>query len=200
MKENKEESKQNKTAKESVKRFALVAVALVLGFYVVADVIGLDSVPQVKAETNTNGSTNTGESANATTSKADENTSVVNGDVQEINTTLQSGSYPAITVQEGIPVVWTINVDKSNLNGCNNQIIIPKYNIQQKLEVGENVIKFTPTETGKFGYSCWMGMVRSSITVTSTNSNSDSQSPDTSSTPSSDSEIDNTGLPSGCCG
>lgn len=126
---------------------------------------------------------------------SEENISVVKDDVQEINTTLEAGSYPAITVQDGIPVVWTIQADKKSLNGCNNEIIIPKYNIRQKLSEGENVIQFTPTESGKFGYSCWMGMIKSSITVTT----GDSQ-PDILYDPNSETDIDNTGLPSGCCG
>ncbi|MDR3335812.1 MAG: heavy metal transporter, partial [Treponema sp.] len=30
---------------------------------------------------------------------------------------------------------------------------------------GENIIEFTPERAGKFSYSCWMGMIRSSIVV-----------------------------------
>jgi hypothetical protein len=31
--------------------------------------------------------------------------------------------------------------------------------------VGENVIRFTPDKAGVYPYSCWMGMITSSITV-----------------------------------
>jgi len=51
------------------------------------------------------------------------------------------------------------------LNGCNNEIIIPDYKIRQKLELGENIIEFTPTNTGTITYTCWMGMISSNITV-----------------------------------
>ena len=44
-------------------------------------------------------------------------------------------------------------------------LVIPEYGIQKGLAPGDNVIEFTPTETGTFPYSCWMGMIRSSITV-----------------------------------
>ncbi len=74
-------------------------------------------------------------------------------------------SYPNLVVKKGVPVKWVINVPAKNLNGCNNEIIIGEYGIQQKLEVGENIIEFTPTETGNFRYSCWMGMIRANITV-----------------------------------
>jgi len=30
---------------------------------------------------------------------------------------------------------------------------------------GDNIIEFTPTETGTIPYSCWMGMIKSNITI-----------------------------------
>lgn len=88
-----------------------------------------------------------------------------NGKYQEITTTLDYGRYPAITVKAGVPVKWTIKAGEGMINGCNNQMIIPEYNLSVKLKEGDNVIEFTPTESGRFGFSCWMGMIRSSITV-----------------------------------
>jgi plastocyanin domain-containing protein len=44
-------------------------------------------------------------------------------------------------------------------------MIIREYGIEYRFRPGENIIEFTPTKTGKFPYSCWMGMIRSSITV-----------------------------------
>ena len=87
-------------------------------------------------------------------------------DVQEIKSTLGRGSYPQITVQSGVPVRWTIDAPAENINGCNGVMIIPDYNIQKELVPGENVIEFTPDEPGVYSYSCWMGMVYGSITVT----------------------------------
>jgi hypothetical protein len=94
------------------------------------------------------------------------NVATINGNIQEITTTLQSGSYEPISVKKGIPVKWTIQADANNLNGCNNAIVVPKYGIEKKLSAGQNVIEFIPKESGTFGYSCWMGMIRSDITVT----------------------------------
>jgi sulfite exporter TauE/SafE/copper chaperone CopZ/plastocyanin domain-containing protein len=85
--------------------------------------------------------------------------------VQIVNSTLSGGRYPAITVQQGIPVKWTINAPAGTINGCNNRMIIREYGIEHRFTPGENLIEFTPGRTGKFPYSCWMGMIRSSITV-----------------------------------
>jgi plastocyanin domain-containing protein len=85
--------------------------------------------------------------------------------VQLVSSSLSSGRYPAITVQAGTPVKWMIDAPEGSVNGCNNRMIIPEYDIEYSFKTGENVIEFTPTDTGKFRYSCWMGMIRSSITV-----------------------------------
>lgn len=94
-----------------------------------------------------------------------ENVSVIDDDVQLITTALTSGRYTPIVVQKGIPVKWTIKVGEGDLNGCNNPITIPKYNIEKKLVVGDNLIEFTPTDEGNITYTCWMGMIRSTINV-----------------------------------
>ena len=85
--------------------------------------------------------------------------------VQVVHTTLDYRSYAPITVQAGMPVRWTISAESRVLNGCNNALVIPEFGIQKTLEAGENVIEFTPQEGGVFPYSCWMGMIRSTITV-----------------------------------
>ena len=127
------------------------------------------------------------------------NTATVNEDSQVISTTLASGSYTPITLQAGVPVTWTIHADANSLNGCNGEIIIPEYGIDQKLVVGENIITFTPTNTGIFGYSCWMGMIRSSITVID-NIQDATGAQNPTATQDSSTDVDNSGLPAGCCG
>lgn len=90
--------------------------------------------------------------------------------VQVITSTLSARRYPSITVKEGIPVRWIINAPRGSINGCNNRIFIPEYNIEYQFETGENIIEFTPSKTGTFTYSCWMGMIRSTIKVVDSNS------------------------------
>jgi sulfite exporter TauE/SafE/plastocyanin domain-containing protein/copper chaperone CopZ len=75
-----------------------------------------------------------------------------------------SGYTPNVLyVQKDLPVKWII--DGQGLTSCNNAIIIPSMNIQQKLTSGENVIEFTPGEED-INFSCWMGMIRGVIKVT----------------------------------
>lgn len=85
--------------------------------------------------------------------------------VQEVTTQLEPGTYQPITVKAGVPVRWTIHAEKGSLNGCNNSIIVPQYGLQQSLALGDTVIEFTPDKSGTFSYTCWMGMIRSFITV-----------------------------------
>jgi sulfite exporter TauE/SafE/plastocyanin domain-containing protein len=93
------------------------------------------------------------------------NAAKVSGGIQILNTTLSPGKFPAVFVQAGIPVRWTIDAPEGSINGCNNKIVIPEYDIQYRFKPGENVIEFTPQSIGKFRYSCWMGMIRGSINV-----------------------------------
>jgi sulfite exporter TauE/SafE/copper chaperone CopZ/plastocyanin len=102
---------------------------------------------------------------NPTTSTASVMSELVDGK-QVINSTLSSGRYPNITVKAGTPVKWVINAPKGSINGCNYRIIIQEYDIEHTFKTGENIIEFTPEKTGRFQYTCWMGMIRGTITVT----------------------------------
>lgn len=110
--------------------------------------------------------------------------------VQVVTTSLDSGSYEPIVVQAGIPVQWNIQAEAGDINGCNNKIIVPEYNLEKPLEPGDNIIEFTPDKSGVVPYSCWMGMIRSQITVVD-------DLGDTSQIPETDPSI-NSNLPS-CC-
>lgn len=92
-------------------------------------------------------------------------TASVKGNIQTVTTSLESGRYTPITVQKGIPVKWTVQVGEDDLNGCNNPLTIPKYNYTKELIPGENIIEFIPEQAGNIVYTCWMGMIRSNITV-----------------------------------
>jgi len=105
---------------------------------------------------------------------------VIQNGVQIVNSTLQPGRYPAITVRQGIPVRWIINAPSGSINGCNYRMIIHEYNIQYTFKQGDNVIEFTPVKAGKFRYTCWMAMIRSTITVLAEGESfADAQEPDT---------------------
>ncbi len=96
---------------------------------------------------------------------ADTCISRLEGNFQMVTTSIRSDRFPAIAVQKAIPVRWIIKVNRDNLNGCNETITIPKLKIERKLQVGDNLIEFTPHEAGEIVYTCWMGMIKSKITV-----------------------------------
>ena len=74
-----------------------------------------------------------------------------------------SGYTPnTLYVQKGMPVQWV--VDGEQITGCNNSIVIPALNLQQKLQSGNNLIEFTPGNED-LNFSCWMGMKRGIIKV-----------------------------------
>jgi plastocyanin domain-containing protein len=85
--------------------------------------------------------------------------------VQTITTEFKDGYYVPFTVQAGVPLKWTIRVREEDLNGCNNPVEVPGYKIRKILVPGDNLIEFTPAKEGVIPYSCWMGMIKSRITV-----------------------------------
>lgn len=89
----------------------------------------------------------------------------VNGQVQEIRMTQDYSGYRpnVLTVKKGIPVKWIIN--STNNFTCAASIVMPKFGISKYLQKGENVIEFTPTETGEIPFSCSMGMYRGKFIV-----------------------------------
>jgi sulfite exporter TauE/SafE/copper chaperone CopZ len=91
--------------------------------------------------------------------------SEIDGDYQVIEFDLSYSGYKDIVVQKGIPVKIIINATNDNLTGCNNGIKMNSFNVTKDLEVGKNVIEFTPNETGTFTYTCWMGMLKNNIVV-----------------------------------
>jgi uncharacterized protein len=60
------------------------------------------------------------------------------------------------TIKNNIPVKWIIN--STNPYTCASSIVLTKLGIRRSLQEGENVIEFTPTETGQMSFSCSMGM------------------------------------------
>ncbi|AWK52828.1 heavy metal transport/detoxification protein [Clostridium beijerinckii] len=104
-----------------------------------------------------------GSEAQAATSNAAKPT-MENG-VQVIRMTADNNGYTpnAFYVQKGIPVKWIIT--GSQINSCNNAVVVPSLNIQKTLKSGENVIEFTPGDKD-INFSCWMGMIRGVIKVT----------------------------------
>jgi len=121
-----------------------------------------------------NGSALLGWNLNLPTAQSAINVARQTQDEQVVEMAVTSSGYQPSTFEiiQGVPVQWIINGD--NITGCTSQIIVPSLNISQKLTKGENIIRFTPTETGTINFSCGMGMVRGKFLVKATATDSTS--------------------------
>ena len=68
-----------------------------------------------------------------------------------------------IKVVKDVPVEWQIQGSKSM--GCASSLIQRDFGVRASLKPGLNTVRFTPTKTGKFVFSCSMGMVRGTLIV-----------------------------------
>lgn len=77
---------------------------------------------------------------------------------------LYNGYSPnSFTIKKGVPVKWII--ESKDDNSCASSLYASKIGVRKYLQLGENIIEFTPTETGRIPFSCSMGMYRGSFTV-----------------------------------
>lgn len=89
----------------------------------------------------------------------------IDDDYQVVEFEIGYDSYYDIIVQKDVLVKMIVHVDSKYLTGCNEELVMPEFGIRQKLEVGDNVIEFIPTETGTFTYNCWMNMIKNYVKV-----------------------------------
>ncbi len=103
------------------------------------------------------------ESASAVST--DSNVTIENG-AQIVKMTQDSSGYSPnnFTIKKGVPVKWVIT--STNSSTCASSIVSSALNLRQRLQLGENVIEFTPSEAGVIRFSCSMGMYTGSFTVT----------------------------------
>ena len=90
---------------------------------------------------------------------------VADTNIQIVESELDWRGYPDITVKAGIPVRWNIHAEAEKITGCNNEMVIPALNMRVPLHAGDNIVEFTVDEPGVIPYTCWMGMLRGTITV-----------------------------------
>ena len=106
----------------------------------------------------------------ATININDPNVTLENG-VQVVRMTETGRGYSpnSFTIRQGIPVKWII--DAQAPYSCAASLTMPKYNIRKNLVKGENIIEFTPKETGRIPFSCSMGMYTGVFNVVDKNGN-----------------------------
>ena len=66
-------------------------------------------------------------------------------------------------VKVNIPV--RVTADVTNLKGCYRYLNIPKVGVKKYLTSEDNIVEFTPTETGELIFTCSMGMGNAKLTV-----------------------------------
>ena len=98
-------------------------------------------------------SASVGTSQTATTAQAQ----VVNG-VQEANIKVERFVYSPqeIKMKAGIPA--KLYFQKDYKGGCLSLLVMHDFKIQQPLQLGTTTVKVTPTEPGKYLFTCGMGM------------------------------------------
>lgn len=84
---------------------------------------------------------------------------------QVVESGMEPNRYPDVTLEAGVPAKWVIHADEGDLNGCNQSLLLPEWDMQVDLQEGDNVIEIPATEAGTYGYSCWMGMIAATVTV-----------------------------------
>ncbi|HBU28223.1 TPA: hypothetical protein DEB00_03875, partial [Candidatus Uhrbacteria bacterium] len=96
-----------------------------------------------------------------------EQTAVQNGTRQQITMNVTSyGSYEpnVLTVQQGIPVDWTIV--GADFLGCADTLVLPAFRVNTRIKTGQNLVQLIPSKAGTFTFSCSMGMIRGTMIVT----------------------------------
>lgn len=77
----------------------------------------------------------------------------------------ERGYEPAnIKLRRGVParVTFTRKVSAT----CATEVVLPDYGVRRALPLDEPVVvEFTPEKSGKFTFSCGMGMLRGSLVV-----------------------------------
>ena len=68
-------------------------------------------------------------------------------------------------MRRGVPVRLNIHAERDRITGCNNAVTLPDFGVEKSLRPGDNIIEFTPEQTGEYTYTCWMDMIRNHIRV-----------------------------------
>ena len=89
----------------------------------------------------------------------------VNNGVQEVQLSVSGSNYMPnpIRVKVGVPV--RLVADIANMPGCSKSVVIPDFEVRKTVSAGDNVIEFTPTQSGTFSFSCSMNMYKGTIIV-----------------------------------
>ncbi len=87
------------------------------------------------------------------------------GGPAEVVITVDGGYSPAVVqAKRGVPL--RLVFDRRDTASCSEEVVIPAFHVRQFLPTGERtVVEITPTESGRFPFTCGMSMLRGSIVV-----------------------------------
>ncbi len=76
-----------------------------------------------------------------------------------------TGYHPnKFAIKKGVPVKWVVT--SHDPYSCAGSLVVPKISLKKNFSAGENILEFTPSETGTIDFSCSMGMYTGRFTVT----------------------------------
>jgi hypothetical protein len=137
--------------------FAAVLLVIAIGFTVF--MLSKNASSNASSTTRTNANNLGGNSG------SNDVNNIPTGEVQNVKLSVSGGTYiltPSV-LKKGIPV--RMEVDLSSTVGCSRDIVISAFGVRKYVKSGDNIITFTPTQTGTINIACSMNMYRGSFTV-----------------------------------
>jgi uncharacterized protein len=85
--------------------------------------------------------------------------------VQEVYLGMDRSGYTVEPSTFKKDVAVRMEVDMSTVSGCMRSVNIPAFGVSKLVSEGDNIIEFTPDETGTFTITCSMNMGKGTFTV-----------------------------------
>lgn len=100
-----------------------------------------------------------------TASPTSSSTAELKNGVQEVALNISAAGYnpSKLVVKKGVPVKILTNSTKDA--ECIRGIMIPDFNINEPLDIGNDTLEFTPDKTGTFEFMCQMRMSKGILEV-----------------------------------
>jgi len=89
----------------------------------------------------------------------------ISGGVQQVDIQVQGGYSPdVIEVRRGQPV--QLRYYRNETSNCSEEVLLPDFHIRRELPAYQTTtVELTPTEAGRFEFTCGMHMLRGSLVV-----------------------------------
>lgn len=87
------------------------------------------------------------------------------GGVQRVHIVVHGGYSPAaVRVKAGVPV--RLEFERTETSSCSEEVVLGDFGIRRHLPAHRTTtIEFTPDRSGRFEYTCGMGMLRGVLEV-----------------------------------